>query len=120
MSPTKHYKKSKIFGNTFYSQVHLQKRPRSNLNMIIKSPYSISYLMAIVMFDLSVTILEIFAIKMFMTLTLTIRMSQGQMYICQSKGHMTLHICLELQYLLYLSPFAKYSLLIVRDFDLDL
>ena len=34
---------------------------KANLNMLIQSPYATSYLMAIVMFALSVTILEIFS-----------------------------------------------------------
>ena len=37
------------------------------------------------MIDLSVTILEIFAVETFTTLT--VRIGYGQMQICQSKGH---------------------------------
>ena len=62
--------------------------------MLIKSPYATTKLMAIVVFDLSVTILEIFAVESFMTLTLTFRTGQCQMLIWQSKGHMRLPVLL--------------------------
>ena len=42
----------------------------------------------------SVTILEIFAVKLFMTLTLTLRLGQRSMWIYRSKGSMRLSICL--------------------------
>ena len=42
--------------------------------------YATSYLMAILMFVLSVTILEIFTVKMCMTLTLTFKVGYGQIY----------------------------------------
>ena len=34
---------------------------------------------------------EIFAVEMCMTLTLTFKMGQGQIKICQSKGHARFH-----------------------------
>ena len=53
---------------------------RSNLNMLIARPYETSYLMTIVMFELFITVCEIFTVEMYMTLTLalTFRMDQGQ------------------------------------------
>ena len=59
-----------------YGQVDLQNEPRSNLNMLIESPYVTSYFMAIVRFDLSVVISEIFAVELFMTLSLTFRIGK--------------------------------------------
>ena len=50
-------------------KVYLQNRSRSTLNMVIEKPHAISYLMANVMFAISVTILEIFSVKRYMTLT---------------------------------------------------
>ena len=47
--------------------------------MLIESHYATAYFMAVVMSALSVAVLEIFAFEMFKTLTLTFRMSQGQM-----------------------------------------
>ena len=44
------------------------------------------------MIALSLTVQEIFTIEMCMTLTLTYKMSQGQMQICQSKGHLRLSV----------------------------
>ena len=49
--------------------------------MQIESSYVTSYLIVTVMFALSVTILEIFAVKMGIILALTFTMGQGQMYI---------------------------------------
>ena len=46
------------------------------------------------MFDRSVTICEIFAVKMCMTLTVTFKIGQGQMLKCQSKGHIRL-LCVD-------------------------
>ena len=53
---------------------------RSNLNMLIEIPYATSYLMAIVMFALSITILETFTVEICMTLTSTIRIDKSQIY----------------------------------------
>ena len=61
----------------------LQNGPRSNLNGPIESPYSTSYVMAIVMLALSSNVCEIFAAELCATLTLTFRMGQGQMYANQ-------------------------------------
>ena len=56
--------------------------------MLLEGPYAIVYLMAIAVFDLSVTVCEVLTVEIYMTtLTLTFRMDQNQMYICQSKGH---------------------------------
>ena len=51
----------------------LYNRPRENVNMPNKRPYATVYLLAI-----AITICEKFAIEMFMTSTLTIRMCQCQ------------------------------------------
>ena len=48
----------------------------------------------------SVNLCEIFPVEMCMTWILTFRMAQGKMYICQSKGHMRLPMCWQLQCLL--------------------
>ena len=45
------------------------------------------------MFVLFVTVCEILAIEIVMTLILTFRMVQGQMQICQSKDHVRLSMC---------------------------
>ena len=42
--------------------------------------------MVIVMFDISVTVYEIFAVEICMILTLTFRIGQGQIEIYQSKS----------------------------------
>ena len=42
---------------------HLKNWPKSNVNTAIKSQYQKSYVMAIVMYTLSVTIYDIFAIR---------------------------------------------------------
>ena len=60
-------------------QVYLWNKPRSNLNIHIESPYATSYLMAIVRIALPVIIFfEIVTVEVYMTLTLTFRMNQGQ------------------------------------------
>ena len=46
--------------------------------MLIESPYASSYSMAIVMLALFVTILEIFTVEIYTTLTLTFRIGQDQ------------------------------------------
>ena len=46
--------------------------------MLIESLHATSYLMAILIFALSVTMVEIFAVEKYMTLTLTFIMSHGQ------------------------------------------
>ena len=55
----------------------LQYWSRSNANMPIKSPYSISYFMTIVIVALSFIISKIFVFGIYTTLTF--RMDQGQM-----------------------------------------
>ena len=68
---------------------HLQNCSRSNVDMQIQNKYMRSYLMAIVIFILSVTISGKFIFKMCVTLTvtLTFRMGQDQMQICQLTSH---------------------------------
>ena len=51
-----------------YGQVDLQNMPKTNLNMLIESPNVTSFFMALIMFDLPATSLEIFAVEMFLTL----------------------------------------------------
>ena len=68
-------------------QCNVRLWPMLTLNMVIESPYATSYLMVVLMFAISVTGLEIFAIEMCMTLILTFRMDQGQIQICQSMLH---------------------------------
>ena len=60
--------------------------PRLNVNISIDNPYTTFYMMAVATFAVSVTIYEIFAVEKRMTISLTFRMCQGQMRICQSKG----------------------------------
>ena len=79
-------------GNVHNLDLNLQNGPMSNINIPIERPYSTFYLLAISMFALSVTIYEKFIIKMCMTLTLIIRMSQCQIWISQSKGPMRLSL----------------------------
>ena len=57
----------------------LQNGPRSNVNMPSESPYMTFSTMAIVLFHVSVTLYEIFTIKTFMILTLTLRVGEGRM-----------------------------------------
>ena len=59
-----------------------------NINMPMKRPYATLYLLAIPMFALDVTVCEILRVKMCMTSTPIVGMGQGQISICQSKGHM--------------------------------
>ena len=47
--------------------------------MLVESQHASSYLMATVMFAISAINLEIFPIEMWMILTLTFRMCQGQL-----------------------------------------
>ena len=60
------------------------------------------------MFALSVTVYEIFTVEMRTTLTLTFRMDQGQMQICQWKDPSDFR-CWHSQCLPYPSAFARYS-----------
>ena len=57
----------------FYGQVDLHNRPRSNIIMLIEIPHATSCLMAIAMFDLSITVCVIFTMEICMTLTLIFR-----------------------------------------------
>ena len=54
--------------------------------------YATLLFMAMVMFVLVVTILDMFTVLMCMNLTLTFNTGQGKMQICPSKGHTRLHI----------------------------
>ena len=45
--------------------------------MVIERPFATSYVMAIVMLTLSVTILAIFTVEVYMTFTVTFRIGQG-------------------------------------------
>ena len=45
----------------------------------LKANVGLYYLKAMVMFDLAITVYEIFAVEISMALTVTFRMSQGQM-----------------------------------------
>ena len=56
----------------------VQNKPRPNLNMVIKSPHSTSYFITIVMFDSSFTILEIFAVDVLMTMSVTFIIGHGR------------------------------------------
>ena len=52
---------------------------RPNVSRSNESPYTTCYLMAIVIFTLSVIISKVFSVEIYMTLTLTFRFGQGQM-----------------------------------------
>ena len=56
--------------------LELQNESSSNVHMQIESPYMTSFMMAIVIFFISVTMSKIFIVVMCMTLTLTIRMAK--------------------------------------------
>ena len=57
-------------------------------NIVIESPYMTLRVMAIiVMFAISITISKLFAVKMYMTWTISFRMGKGQMQICHSNAH---------------------------------
>ena len=59
-----------------YGQVDFHNMLWSILNMLIERPHAIQYLITIVMFDLFITVCEIFKVEMCMTLTLTYKMGQ--------------------------------------------
>ena len=63
----------------------LQNGPRSIVYMPMERLYATFLFLTIAMFALYVTICQIFAVKVCMTLTLTSRMGQSQMQICPSK-----------------------------------
>ena len=84
----------------------MQIGPRSNVNMLMKTPYATLYLLAIAMFAQSVIMCEKFAIEMCMTLTLTFRMGQLDIYRRQWKSHMRLFVLSIAMFVL--SPFARY------------
>ena len=56
------------------------------VDISIESKYITSYLIAIVMLFISVTISKIFAVEMYMTLTLNVKKGRGKMYTCKSKA----------------------------------
>ena len=70
------------------------------------------------MLALYVNIYEIFTVQMCMTLTLTFRMGQGQMYVFQRKGPLRRPMCWRLQALSYLSTFATGNSRDVHNLDL--
>ena len=57
----------------------LQSWPRSNVNITIESQYATSYVLAMTMSVLSITVYELVTFKICMTLTFTFRMGLGQM-----------------------------------------
>ena len=65
----------------------------SHINMSVERPHATYYVLAMAMFALSVTLCEIFSVETCTILTLTFRMTRGQMSICRSKVHMRLSIC---------------------------
>ena len=73
-------------------------------NIVPTAKFLRPYLIAMVMFVLSVTIWQIFAVEMCMTLALTFEMVQGQMFMCQSTDHIQLPL-----YRQMMSPFARCS-----------
>ena len=66
--------------------------PRSTVNTPIESPNMTCYLKAIVIFSLSVNVSKKVIVLMCMTMTLSFRIGQGQLSICQSKPHVLLAI----------------------------
>ena len=71
------YKKPKYLArHCSNGQVDLWNKLRSYVNMLLERPHVISYLLAIAMFVLSVTVCKILAIEMCMTLTS--RMTHGR------------------------------------------
>ena len=76
----KFYKMSKKDNNFCdYGQVDFHSRSWSNINMLIERKSATSYFIAAVVFDLSITVCDLFTVKMGMTLTLTFRMGQDQL-----------------------------------------
>ena len=67
-----------IFAIEKFMNLTFLNRPQFNLNMLIKCPYTTSYLMAIVMLVLSFTVCKIMTVDMWMILTLAIRTSRCQ------------------------------------------
>ena len=67
---------AKLAFRTDQGQLYANRKPTFNITVGAK-----------VMFDLSATNCEISTVEIGLALTLTFRMVQGQMYICQSNGH---------------------------------
>ena len=61
-----------------YGQAYLHNKHRSNLNMLIERPNVTSYPMTILMFELFITICDLFTMEMCMTFTLTFSAGQDQ------------------------------------------
>ena len=87
-----HHFQAKFCQNVHDLDKDLKNGPRSNFNTSIENPYIISYWIAIVIVDWYFTISKIYAFGICTTLTLSYRIGQGQMKICQSKGHTWLAI----------------------------
>ena len=83
----------------------LSNKQRSSLNMLLEFPCTTFHLLTILIFALSVTISKLFAIETCVTLTLTFRMANGEIF--QLKDQMRLPVCSQWKCLSYLYTIAR-------------